>query len=172
MSPESLKSIGNQQMNPRFAKHMEAVDKYIDRLTNNEEGNVSLISKGDEIIPLGVIYTLFNDILKRPNRFSMSDFIESFFYRYCDMEVKGIPRNFLFRLEGKELLYQVNYDKALSYEGEVILLNKALRYYLCNMFSGINANLNMLPYKDADFYLTFNGRELLVKPIQKVNVND
>lgn len=126
----------------------------------------------DEIIPLGVLYTLFNDILKRPDRFSMSDFIEGFFYRYCDMEVKGTPRNFLFRLEGKELLYQVNYDKALSYEGEVTLPNKALRHYLCNMFSGINTKLNMFPYRDTDFYFTFNGRELLVKAIEKVKVDD
>lgn len=155
-------------MRTDFREHMERIDKYLSRLTE-KDGEVSLVSPSDETIPLGVIYTLLEDVLSPPTHFGKDEVIERFLYRFCDVSERGVVNKFDFELKGNSLSYHVRYKKGEAYLGEVELPNVASRWYLCMLLSGININTKIYLLRNKDFIYSFDGESLLIKPIENPN---
>ncbi|MNP76136.1 hypothetical protein D3C76_1733210 [compost metagenome] len=48
----------------------------------------------------------------------------------------------------------------------IVIANKAERYYVCKVLSGINVNLPVWKNRDLDFKFTFDGKELAMVPLE------
>ena len=153
-------------MRPEFKEHMAVVDKYLGRL-QSKDGNNYLVTSGDEHIPLNALYTLFNDVLLEPTHFSTSRVFEKFLYHFCDIVEEGVVSGFNIELNGSSVSYRIRYHKGVSYNGGLVLPNKASRYYLCTLLSGINANLKVHRFRDLDFILSYDGERLSLNDIRK-----